>query len=210
MDTRTAFLIVFISVAAFDIDDSLAASVSEPPAWARSAIWYQVFVERFRNGDPSNDPRPEYMQGAYPGLIPPNWEVSPWNQDWYEQDLRVLVRRDRNCPSVIMWSYGNEVGEQYTDQEGEALANRLHDILKEEDPTRPTTSAMNWAKPHMPFSAVMDIISLNYQGQGIRQSPEFEGTKRIRTKPHFPAFHQQFPDKIILSSEAASAFSSRS
>ncbi|MBN2514188.1 MAG: DUF4982 domain-containing protein [Sedimentisphaerales bacterium] len=129
--------------------------------------------------------------------------------DWHEQDLRALVRRDRNHPSVILWSFGNEVGEQYTGEKGAHLAKRLHDIIKEEDPTRPTTSAMNWAKPDMPFSEVMDVISLNYQGQGIRQSPEFEGTNLIRTKPQFPAFHAQFPDKVILSSETASAFSSR-
>lgn len=129
--------------------------------------------------------------------------------DWHEQDLRALIRRDRNSPSVIMWSYGNEVGEQYTGEEGAALAKRLHEIIKEEDSTRPTTSAMNWAKPDMPFSNVMDVISLNYQGEGIRQAPEFEGTNRIRTRPQYTAFHEQFPDKVILSSETASAFSSR-
>ncbi len=130
-------------------------------------------------------------------------------KDWSEPDLRALIRRDRNCPSVIMWSVGNEVGEQYTDQAGAAVAQRLHEIAQEEDPTRPTTSAMNWAKPHMPLPTVLDLVSLNYQGQGIRQDPEFEGTNRIRTKPQFPDFHQQFPDKVIVSSETASAFSSR-
>jgi beta-galactosidase len=53
------------------------------------------------------------------------------------------------------------------------------------------------------------LISLNYQGQGIRTEPEFEGTNRIRTPPMFPAFREKFPDKVILSSETASAFSSR-
>jgi len=129
--------------------------------------------------------------------------------DWHEQDLRAFVRRDRNHPSVIMWSFGNEVGEQYTGEAGAALASRLHDIITEEDTTRPATSAMNWAKPDMPFPAVIDVISLNYQGEGIRQAPEFEGTSRIRTKPQYDAFHEAFPDKIILSSETASAFSSR-
>ncbi len=129
--------------------------------------------------------------------------------DWHEQDLRAMVRRDRNHPSVILWSFGNEVGEQYTDVEGAAVAQRLHDIIKEEDPTRPTTCAMNWAKPDMPLPAVMDVISLNYQGEGIRQAPEFEGTDRIRTAPQYDAYHEKFPDKVILSSETASAISSR-
>jgi beta-galactosidase len=129
--------------------------------------------------------------------------------DWHEQDMRALVRRDRNSPSVIMWSVGNEVGEQYTDAAGAAVANRLHDIVRDEDPTRPTTTAMNWAKPDMPLPAAVDIVSLNYQGEGIRQEPEFEGTDRIRTPPQYPKFREKFPSKVILSSETASAFSSR-
>jgi beta-galactosidase len=129
--------------------------------------------------------------------------------DWHEQDLRALVRRDRNSPSVIIWSIGNEVGEQYTGEEGAALAKRLSDIVKEEDSTRPITCAMNWAKPDMPLPAVLDVISLNYQGEGIRQSPEFEGTNRIRTAPQYEANQAKFPEKVILSSETASAFSSR-
>jgi len=129
--------------------------------------------------------------------------------DWYEQDTRAFVRRDRNCPSVIIWSFGNEVGEQYTGEEGSALAKRLIYIIKEEDTTRPTTTAMNYAKPDMALPKVLDVISLNYQGEGIRESPEFEGTDRIRTVPQYDAFYTQFPNKVILSSETASAASSR-
>lgn len=129
--------------------------------------------------------------------------------DWHEQDTRAFVRRDRNNPSVIMWSFGNEVGEQYTADEGAALAKKLHDIVKDEDPTRPTTASMNFAKPHMPFPASMDVISLNYQGEGIRDSPAYLHLNGIRTSPLYPAFHEKFPDKVIISSETAAAVSSR-
>jgi beta-galactosidase len=129
--------------------------------------------------------------------------------DWSEQDLRSMLRRDRNHPSIILWSVGNEVGEQYTGEEGAAVARRLHDIARDEDPTRPTTAAMNWAKPDMPLPAALDVVSLNYQGEGIRDTPEFEGTDRIRTPPQYAAFRAKFPEKAILSSETASALSSR-
>jgi len=130
-------------------------------------------------------------------------------RDWHEPDLRALVRRDRNHPSVILWSFGNEVGEQYTGEEGAAVARRLHAIVKEEDPTRPTTTAINWAKPDMPLPAVGDVINLNYQGEGIRDAPAYAGLQGIRTSPLYPAFHEAFSDKVILSSENAAALSSR-
>ncbi len=129
--------------------------------------------------------------------------------EWSEPDTRAFVRRDRNCPSVIIWSFGNEVGEQYTDEAGAAVAKRLYDFVKEEDPTRPTTIAMNYAKSDMPLPLVPDVIGLNYQGEGIRQSLEFEGTERIRTAPQYDIFHAKFPNKVIISTETASAFSSR-
>lgn len=129
--------------------------------------------------------------------------------DWSEQDVRAFIRRDRNHPSIIIWSVGNEVGEQYTGEAGAAAAKRLHDIAKEEDTTRPTTNAMNFAKPDMPLPGVMDVVSLNYQGEGIRDAPEYAGLEGIRTSPLYPAFHQKYPDKVIISSENAAALSSR-
>ncbi|WP_436489561.1 beta-galactosidase GalB [Chitinophaga sp. ARDCPP14] len=129
--------------------------------------------------------------------------------DWYEPDTRAFIRRDRNHPSVIAWSFGNEVGEQYTAEQGAAIAKKLYDIVKEEDSTRPATASMNYAKPGMPFPAVMDILSLNYQGEGIRDAPAYQQLQGIRTSPLYPAFQQQFPGKMIFSSETASALSTR-
>lgn len=129
--------------------------------------------------------------------------------DWSEADLRSFIRRDRNHPSVVVWSVGNEVGEQYSGEEGAEVAKRLYHIAKEEDDTRPVTSAMNYAKPDMPFPQIFDIVSLNYQGEGIRDAPAYGHLKGIRTSPQYPAFHKKFPDKLILSSETASDLSSR-
>jgi beta-galactosidase len=130
-------------------------------------------------------------------------------RDWHEQDLRAFVRRDRNHPSVIIWSFGNEVGEQYTDKKGAAVAKRLNNIVKQEDTTRPTTTAMNWSRPNMPLPKIPDIIGLNYQGEGIRNAPAYSDIKGISTPPQYPAFHKTFPGKVILSCENAAALSSR-
>lgn len=129
--------------------------------------------------------------------------------DWYEPDTRAFIRRDRNHPSIIAWSFGNEVGEQYTAEKGAAVAKMLYNIVKEEDSTRPATASMNYAKPDMPFPGVVDILGLNYQGEGIRDAPAYQHLKGIKTSPLYPAFQKQFPDKLIFSSETSSALSTR-
>jgi len=129
--------------------------------------------------------------------------------EWHEQDMRAFIRRDRNCPSIIMWSFGNEVGEQYTGEEGANVARKLNQIVKEEDPTRPTTTAMNFAKAGMPLPGTVDLISLNYQGEGIRNARAYAHLKGISTPPVYPEFHDAYPGKVILSSENAAALSTR-
>ena len=56
------------------------------PAWAADAIWYQIFVERFRNGDPSNDPTVDDIAGVTDEPAPDGWRPTPWGQDWYRQE----------------------------------------------------------------------------------------------------------------------------
>lgn len=59
---------------------------NEPPKWTREAIWYQIFVERFRNGDPANDPTLQTMEGALFDNMPQDWAITPWSHNWYAQE----------------------------------------------------------------------------------------------------------------------------
>jgi len=54
------------------------------PRWAKSAIWYQIFVERFRDGDSTNNPTVNDIVGADPLEPPKQWQIHPWGSDWYE------------------------------------------------------------------------------------------------------------------------------
>jgi len=56
------------------------------PAWAGDAIWYQIFVERFRNGDPANDPTATDIVDPVARPVPAGWRTTPWTQDWYRLD----------------------------------------------------------------------------------------------------------------------------
>ncbi|KAI1269303.1 glycoside hydrolase family 2 protein [Xylariaceae sp. FL1019] len=129
--------------------------------------------------------------------------------DWSEPDLRTFIRRDRNHPSIFVWSVGNEVGEQYTNATGAAVGQRLVDIAHEEDPTRPVTASMNYAKPYMDFPKVFDVLSLNYQGEGIRNAAAYSGLSGIATPPLYDDFKAAFPEKMLQSSESAAALSTR-
>ena len=52
------------------------------PAWAQDAVWYQIFPERFRNGNRANDPQPaDFTDQPMPG-----WRIVPWGMEWYGRD----------------------------------------------------------------------------------------------------------------------------
>lgn len=59
---------------------------NEAPFWSKNAVWYQIFVERFNNGDQNNDPKPENIDIPPIGQIAPaNWTLSSWTGNWYDQ-----------------------------------------------------------------------------------------------------------------------------
>jgi beta-galactosidase len=79
--------------------------------------------------------------------------------EWHERDLQAMVRRERNHPSVILWSIGNEIHEQ----NGPQLAQPLRDIIHAEDPTRPVTAGCNNARAgYNGFQQAVDVFGLNY------------------------------------------------
>ncbi|HKL34548.1 MAG TPA: DUF4982 domain-containing protein [Tangfeifania sp.] len=115
-----------------------------------------------------------------------------WFDEWAEKDVVNLVRATRNHPSIIMWSAGNEVPDQWGN-EGVKRAKWLQDIFHREDPTRPVTVGMDQVANTMKngFGAIFDIPGLNY---------------RLHL---YDEAYDVFPQGFILGSETASTVSSR-
>ncbi|MHB8931215.1 MAG: glycoside hydrolase family 13 protein [Melioribacteraceae bacterium] len=91
------------------------------PAWAKEAIWYQIFPERFSNGDIFNDPKPEDMKGAWPYFVPEGWQNHPWTSDWYKlQPWEVKTGKDFYWNAGVR-RYGGDI---------QGIINKL-DYLKE-------------------------------------------------------------------------------
>ena len=111
--------------------------------------------------------------------------------EWWERDLSSMVLRDRNHPSIILWSIGNEIQER-ADSSGLAIIKKFRPVVNQLDPTRPITSAVCefWDNPGKkwdataPTFALLDVGGYNYQWHQY----EFD--------------HKKFPNRIMVGTES--------
>jgi len=114
-------------------------------------------------------------------------------KDWHKKDIEAMVLRDRNHPSVIMWSIGNEIREQF-DSTGTTIAKELVSIVKNFDSTRPVTSAVTETFAEKNFitkANALDVIGFNYKDYDYSELPK------------------RFPGQKFIASETASALATR-
>ncbi|HEV7348399.1 glycoside hydrolase family 2 TIM barrel-domain containing protein [Telluribacter sp.] len=127
-------------------------------------------------------------------LVPKNpQDYHLYFEEWWQKDMEALIRRDRNHPSVIMWSIGNEIPER-ADSVGLRITRQLVDAAHRLDPTRPATEAicgfwepMNRGKQWndtAPAFALLDVGGYNYQWQ------------------YYESDHRQHPDRVMVGSES--------
>ena len=113
--------------------------------------------------------------------------------EWHQRDLEDQIIRDRNHPSIILWSIGNEIREQF-DSTGITIARELVGIVKKLETTRPVTCALSEADPAKNFiyqSGALDVIGLNYH-------PE-----------KWDSFPIKYPGQKLILSETGSTLASR-
>ena len=116
-----------------------------------------------------------------------------WDE-WHKRDLEDMVLRDRNHPSVIIWSIGNEVAEQWDNSpEAGKIAKELTAIVRNLDRTRPITSACNSVnvKNTLISDGDLDLVGTNYEHAKIGQ------------------FQKMFPGRPIIGTETTSALATR-
>ena len=122
------------------------------------------------------------------------YDYSLYFDEWHERDLTDFIRRDRNHPSVFMWSIGNEVQEQWSADEADMiLVRKLADIVRRLDPTRPVTAGCNETALYNSLfrSDALDIVGFNYHNQEAADVRE------------------NFPDKPFIFTESNSALMTR-
>ena len=112
--------------------------------------------------------------------------------EWADRDITNLVLVNRNHPSIIMWSIGNEIPEQGSEK-GREISCHLQELCHQLDPTRPVTQGMDRAEEALKsgFAQVMDVPGFNYRVHKYSKNIE------------------QLPQGFLLGSETASTVSSR-
>ena len=83
------------------------ASKPDPTSWQTEALWYQIFPERFRNGDRSNDPVRDSLGGC--DWAPNSWQVRAWTSDWYARDAWEKAHGGDFYASVSERRYGGDI-----------------------------------------------------------------------------------------------------
>jgi glycosidase len=90
--------------------ESVVADTSKPPSWAKDVVWYQIFVERFSNGDKANDPTPETMYAASNFIeTPDDWSVTDWTSDWYQPEEWAKATGQNFYSNLQLRRYGGDL-----------------------------------------------------------------------------------------------------